>query len=60
MTTVGQVGLIGAEDLVHLQFAASTGHVLVTQDADFLRLPEEGVAHAALLPEEMTNSVEFL
>ena len=84
VTTVGQVGLIGAEDLVHLQFAASTGHVLVTQDADFLRLHEEGVAHAgivycqqqskalgemlrflllihaALLPEEMTNSVEFL
>ena len=83
MTTAAEVGLIGAEDLDHLWFAVSAGRVLVTQDADFLRLHEEGVPHAgvvycqqqsktageilrflllfhaALLSEEMTNSVEF-
>jgi predicted nuclease of predicted toxin-antitoxin system len=33
---------------VPIRFAASSRRVLVTQDADFLRLHAEGVAHAGI------------
>jgi hypothetical protein len=40
--------LIGASDKEHLDFAASSGRVMGTQDDDFLRLPTEGIAHAGI------------
>jgi predicted nuclease of predicted toxin-antitoxin system len=40
--------LIGATDIEHLEFAASSGGVLVTQDGDFLRLHAQGLAHAGI------------
>ena len=39
---------MGATDLAHIEFAASSGRVLVTQDDDFLRLHAKGVAHAGI------------
>jgi predicted nuclease of predicted toxin-antitoxin system len=38
----------GASDLAQLQFAAASSRVLVTHDADFLRLHTEGVPHAGI------------
>ena len=48
VTTTADAGLIGATDLAHIEFAASSGRVLVTQDDDFLRLHSSGVAHAGI------------
>jgi len=48
VTTAADTGLIGATDVAHLGFAASTGRVVVTQDDDFLRLHSGGVAHAGI------------
>ena len=48
MTTAAEVGLIGATDMAHLEFAASFGRVVVTQDDDFLRLHAQSVAHAGI------------
>jgi predicted nuclease of predicted toxin-antitoxin system len=36
VTTAAEAGLIGATDTAHLEFAASSGRVVVTQDDDFL------------------------
>ena len=47
-TAVGE-GLMGATDAAHLEFAASSGRVLVTQDSDFLRLHAQGVSHAGIV-----------
>jgi hypothetical protein len=40
--------LTGATDLVQLEFAASSGRVVVTQDDDFLRFHAQGVIHAGI------------
>ncbi|MBI1897715.1 MAG: DUF5615 family PIN-like protein [Acidobacteria bacterium] len=48
VTTAADAGLIGATDVAHLEFAASSGRVVVTQDDDFLRLHAQGVAHAGI------------
>lgn len=48
VTTAASVGLIGFSDVAHLEFSASTGRVLVTQDDDFLRLHALGIAHAGI------------
>ena len=45
VTMTTDAGLIGATDLAHLEFAASSGRVLVTHDDDFLRLHAKGEAH---------------
>jgi predicted nuclease of predicted toxin-antitoxin system len=47
-TTTVDADLIGAPDETHLEFAALSGRVLVTQDDDFLRLHAQGVAHAGI------------
>jgi hypothetical protein len=39
---------MGADDAIQLAFAASGGRVMVTQDADFLRLHAEGTLHAGI------------
>ena len=49
VTTTAEVNLIGATDLAHIEFAKSSGRVLVTQDDDVLRLHAQGVAHAGIV-----------
>jgi predicted nuclease of predicted toxin-antitoxin system len=48
VTTAAEEGLTGATDLAHLEFAASSRRVVVTQDDDFLRLHAQGVTHAGI------------
>lgn len=43
------LGLLGEEDTTHLERARRDGRVLVTTDADFLRLAAAGVQHAGLV-----------
>jgi predicted nuclease of predicted toxin-antitoxin system len=49
VTTAASAGLASASDSEHLEFALSSGRVLVTQDADFLRLHAEGNSHAGIV-----------
>jgi len=49
VTTAADAGMYGADDASQLAFAASSGRVLVTQDADFLRLHADGAAHAGIV-----------
>lgn len=42
------VGLKGATDAEHLAFARGERRVVVTHDADFLRLSAQGTAHAGV------------
>ncbi len=46
--TVADLGRLGESDESHLTFAMATGRVMVTQDADFLRLHAEGRVHAGI------------
>jgi predicted nuclease of predicted toxin-antitoxin system len=48
VTTTSDAGLTGAMDKEQLEFARSSGRVMVTQDADFLRLHAEGIAHVGI------------
>lgn len=48
VTAAVESGLTGADDRAQLEFAASFGRVLVTQDADFLRLHAENTAHSGI------------
>ncbi len=41
-------GLLKAHDPQHLAFARTTGHVLVTHDADLLRMANRGVPHMGI------------
>lgn len=49
VTTARDVGLAGASDDEQLAFAVTHGRVLVTHDADFLRLHAEGRSHAGIV-----------
>ena len=46
--TVRELGELGDADINHLQRATEMERVLVTHDADFLRLDAEGVEHAGI------------
>ena len=48
VTTTQEAGLSGATDEEQLTFARREKRVLVTQDADFLRLHRRGVPHAGI------------
>jgi predicted nuclease of predicted toxin-antitoxin system len=48
VTTATEAGLTGARDEEQLKFAASSGRVLLTQDADFLRLHAQGFPHSGI------------
>jgi len=48
VTCAAEVGLVGVGDKEQLSFATQSGGVLVTQDADLLRLHKAGVAHAGI------------
>ena len=44
-----EVGLLGAADTDYLAYAREQGYVVVTHDADFLRLHAAGEAHAGIV-----------
>ena len=48
VTTSAGSGLLGADDATQFAFAASSGRVLVTHDADFLRLHADAATHAGI------------
>jgi hypothetical protein len=47
--TVQELGLQAAQDTRHLERAAQDGRVVVTQDADFLRLHASGLPHRGIV-----------
>jgi hypothetical protein len=49
ITTTPEAELLGAGDEKQLDFAHSDDRVLVTCDADFLRLHDRGVPHAGIV-----------
>jgi len=48
VTTTSEADLRGRSDEDQLQFAASQGRVLITHDADFLRLHQQGYPHTGI------------
>jgi predicted nuclease of predicted toxin-antitoxin system len=49
VSTASDAGLIGASDEEHLEFARRQGRIVVTHDADFLRIHARGVQHAGIV-----------
>jgi predicted nuclease of predicted toxin-antitoxin system len=49
VSTTPEAGLIGANDLEHLDFAKHEGRVVFSQDADFIRHHRAGVAHRGIV-----------
>lgn len=47
--TVRDLGLLGADDMNHLQEATKQGRVLCTHDSDFLHLAASGFEHTGLV-----------
>src|SRR5262245_2890247 len=48
VTTTAGAGLLGADDIDHLRFAANDNRVVVTNDGDFLRLHDAGEPHSGI------------
>jgi acyl-coenzyme A thioesterase PaaI-like protein len=48
-STTGEAGHLGASDTALLAFAKAQGRILITADADHLRLHAAGVPHAGIL-----------
>jgi hypothetical protein len=48
VTTTPESQLLSSDDLDQLAFAQREGRVLITQDADFLRLAREGRPHCGI------------
>ena len=48
LTMPHEVGLSGADDLQHIEFARSEGRVIVTHDRDFTRHHSQAVSHAGI------------
>ena len=49
VTTTPDAGLLGADDEDHIAFAVAEGRVVLTKDADFLRLHAAGVEHLGIV-----------
>jgi hypothetical protein len=49
LTTTTEAGLLGASDEDQFRYAASQGRVIVTRDADFLRLDATGAVHHGMV-----------
>jgi predicted nuclease of predicted toxin-antitoxin system len=49
VTIPSDVGLLGASDNQHLEFAIKEGRMLVTHDDDFLALAHRGVTHRGIV-----------
>ena len=48
VTTPGSANLLGADDTEHLAFALSDGHMVFSEDDDFLVLAAAGIEHAGI------------
>jgi hypothetical protein len=48
VTTTSETGLTSADDEAQMAFALRERRVLVTQDADFIRLHQRGMQHAGI------------
>lgn len=48
VTTTAQAGLLGAPDHLQLAYALREGRVMVSHDADMLRLAAAGTPHAGV------------
>jgi hypothetical protein len=48
LTTAQDAGLLGADDVAHLEFAAAQVRTLVTHDDDFTRIHAGGMSHAGI------------
>lgn len=57
IVTTGEAGRLGASDAVQLSYAKENGRVLLTHDADFLRMHVQGVEHCGILLSKQTHSV---
>lgn len=49
VTTAPEAGLLAADDEAHLEFARRENRVVVTHDADFLRLSTAGEHHLGIV-----------
>ena len=49
VTTTPELGLYRTEDRSQLDVARKAGRILVTQDADFLRLHSQGIPHEGIV-----------
>ena len=48
MTVAAEAGLLGRDDVDHLDFARTNQRILVTQDEDFLVMHAAGVPHTGI------------
>lgn len=48
VTTTEEVGLGGASETAHVQYALAQGRVIYTNDEDYLRLHDQGIEHAGI------------
>lgn len=55
--TAQEAGQLGIADESHLQFAASQGRSIITQDRDFLRLHQKNVAHHGIIYSRQGTSI---
>lgn len=58
--TAQEAGMLHAKDEQHLAFALSEGRVIVTQDADFLRLHAAGRPHAGIVSVPQQTAVSTI
>jgi predicted nuclease of predicted toxin-antitoxin system len=49
VTTSADAGLLGADDIDHVAFAMGSGRIIFTNDDDFLRFQDQGVAHHGIV-----------
>jgi hypothetical protein len=49
VVTVRSLGLLGDEDVNHLERATNMGYVLCTNDSDFVKLAHNGFQHAGII-----------
>ncbi|HVG00739.1 MAG TPA: DUF5615 family PIN-like protein [Chloroflexia bacterium] len=47
--TVVEAGMLGSSDAEHMERARAEGRVIFTQDDDFLRMHNAGVAHSGIV-----------
>jgi predicted nuclease of predicted toxin-antitoxin system len=48
VTTTAEAGLLTTEDAAQLAYAIREGRVIVTHDADFLRMAAQGIEHVGI------------
>jgi hypothetical protein len=60
VVTIQEIGLHSAGDRLHLARAAQEQRVIVTQDADFLRLHASGMAHHGIAFAPQQTPVPYL